>query len=317
MIITATCPLRISLVGGSTDHPQFLQKYKSGMVISFPCDLKTYITLHKDVFGINSIGKKYILNYSKREEVNFVSDIKNELIRNCFEYLDVSQINLFLTSDVPSIGSGLASSSSYLMALISAIYALRETNITESGICKLAMNIEKKFNPLVGQQDFYGSMGGLKKIKFYDSDEPEIKYLDTQIFNYMDMYLIHTGISRNSTDVLKTINIDNSLPLIDDVINLEKSIKNLDLELFNNTIRNTWINKKNTSSMICSNTDLMSLDDCINRDKNILSHKLLGAGNGGYFLIFTDKNKEEKIINTYKNVKKINISEVGIQFNKI
>ena len=207
MIITATCPLRISLVGGSTDHPDFLKKYGSGMVISFPCDLKTYITIHKDVFGINSIGKRYILNYSKREEVDSINDIKNELIKNCFNKLDVSQINLFLTSDVYSNGSGLASSSAYLMSLIKAIYTLRDEKITESEICKLAMEIEKTFNPLVGQQDFYGSLGGLKRIKFYDNDNPEIKYLDTKIFNQMDMYLIYTGITRSSTNILQTINI--------------------------------------------------------------------------------------------------------------
>lgn len=317
MIITATCPLRISLVGGSTDHPDFLKKYGSGMVISFPCDLKTYITIHKDVFGINSIGKRYILNYSKREEVDSISDIKNELIRNCFDKLDVSQINLFLTSDVYSNGSGLASSSAYLMSLIKAIYTLRDEKITESEICKLAMEIEKTFNPLVGQQDFYGSLGGLKRIKFYNDDNPEIKYLDTKIFNNMDMYLIYTGITRSSTDILQTINVDNSLPLLDDVINLEKSINDLDIDLFNQTIKNTWINKKNTSPLICSNDSLMRLDDDILKDEDILSHKLLGAGNGGYFLIFTNKGKESKIYSRYQNVKKIKISETGIQSNKI
>jgi D-glycero-alpha-D-manno-heptose-7-phosphate kinase len=317
MILTTICPLRISLVGGSTDHPEFLNKYDKGNVISFPCNLKTYVTLHKDVFGINSIGNKYILNYSKREEVNFVNDIKNELIRICFEELNVSQINLFITSDVPSIGSGLATSSAYLMALIKAIYVMRETNITESEICKLAMSIEKKFNPLVGQQDFYGSIGGLKKINFYRNDDPDIKYLDTEIFNHMDMYLIYTGVSRSSTEVLKTINIDKSIPLLDDVITLENSIKNVDVDLFNKTIKNTWINKKNTSPMICENDELMILDLKISEDKNVLSHKLLGAGNGGYFLIFTPKNKFEEINKKYKNINKIKISDTGIKYNLI
>ena len=69
---------------------------------------------------------------------------------------------------------------------------MREKHITEFDVCKIAEQIERKFNPLVGQQDFYGSLGGLKRIKFYDNDNPEIKYLDTKIFNQMDMYLIHS-----------------------------------------------------------------------------------------------------------------------------
>jgi galactokinase/mevalonate kinase-like predicted kinase len=131
------------------------------------------------------------------------------------------------------------------------------------------------------------------------------------------MYLIYTGITRSSTNILQTINIDNSVPLLEDVVNLEKAINELDIDLFNKTIRNTWINKKNTSPLICSNEDLMKLDDSITNDKSVLSHKLLGAGNGGYFLIFTDKNKESEIYKNYQNVKKIKISEIGIQSNKI
>ena len=133
----------------------------------------------------------------------------------------------------------------------------------------------------------------------------------------MDMYLIYTGITRSSTNILQTINIDNSVPLLEDVFNLEKAINDLDINLFNKTIRNTWVNKKNTSPLICSNEDLMKLDDSIMSDENVLSHKLLGAGNGGYFLIFTDKNKESEIYKNYQNVKKITISEIGIQSNKI
>jgi len=133
----------------------------------------------------------------------------------------------------------------------------------------------------------------------------------------MDMYLIYTGITRSSTNILQTINIDKSVPLLEDVVNLEKAINELDINLFNKTIRNTWINKKNTSPLICSNEDLMKLDGSITNDKSVLSHKLLGAGNGGYFLIFTEKDKESEIYKNYKNVKKIKISEIGIQSNKI
>jgi len=317
MIISSACPLRISLVGGSTDHPDFIKKYKSGSVISFPCDIKTYVTIHKDVFGANTLNKKYILNYSKREEVDNIKDIKNELIRNCFDELDVNQINLFLTSDVFSYGSGLASSSAYLMALIKSIYLMRDEVITESEICKLAHKIEKIFNPLVGQQDFYGSIGGLKKITFYQESNPDIKYLDTNIFHHMDMYLIYTGVTRSSTNILESLNIDNSLPLLEDVNMLEVAINTINVDLFHETIKKTWINKKKTSPLICNNQSIVEMDRIIYEDSNILSHKLLGAGNGGYFLIFTKKNINNLIINKYKNSKKIQISETGIKSIKI
>lgn len=314
MIITSSCPLRISLVGGSTDHPYFLDKFNHGSVISFPSNLKTYVTVHKDIFGANAINKKYILNYSIREEVDSIRDIKNEMIRECFDELNVSHINLFLTSDVFSNGSGLASSSAYLMSLIKSIYQMRNIPITESEICKLAMKIEKKFNPLVGQQDFWGSMGGLKKINFHNDTDPDIKYLDTKIFKEMSMYLIFTGLYRNSTNILETIDIDKSYLLLDDVKNLEMSILNSDEYLFHQTIKSTWVNKKNTSKYICENQIIRELDKKIQNDKSILSHKLLGAGNGGYFLIFTRKDYSPT---DYKNAFQISISEMGINSQKI
>ena len=77
----SSCPLRVSLFGGSTDNPVFVERYGYGSVISFACSLKTYITLHEDKLGYNNQGGKYVINYSKREEVNNVRKIKNELIR--------------------------------------------------------------------------------------------------------------------------------------------------------------------------------------------------------------------------------------------
>jgi D-glycero-alpha-D-manno-heptose-7-phosphate kinase len=311
MIITA-CPLRISLVGGSTDHPKFLSKYGAGAVISFASNLHTYITLHQDIFGATSLDKKYIINYSKRESVYNIYDIENELVRNCFDYLNVEHLNCFMTSDVFSAGSGLASSSAYLLALIKSIYALRNEHITEFEVCKLAEKIEKTFNPLVGQQDFYGSMGGLKKIRFYNNQDPEIRYLSANIFNQLDMYLIYTGVLRSSTTVLESLDIDKSVPLLKDVEDLESAINTSDLNLFHTVINRTWSNKKETSKYICKNELLIDLDNKLINDPNVLSHKLLGAGNGGYFLIFTEKDKESIIRNSYINVNKIHISNNGL-----
>ena len=52
-MLVASCPLRISLFGGSTDNPYFVEKYGYGSVISFTCDLKTYVTISQDRIGYN------------------------------------------------------------------------------------------------------------------------------------------------------------------------------------------------------------------------------------------------------------------------
>jgi D-glycero-alpha-D-manno-heptose-7-phosphate kinase len=317
MLITSSCPLRISLVGGSTDHPEFLKKYGRGSVISFPSDLRTYATIHKDVFGSNSLKSNYVLNYSRREEVDTADEIQNELIRNCFSALKVEEVNLFFTSDVYSSGSGLASSSAYLISLISAIRSMRNEDSSEVGICQTAMEIEKTFNPLVGQQDFYGSLGGLKRINFSETGTPLFKYFSTEIFEEMSMFLLHTGIMRSSTEVLKSIDINKSVPLLQDVEDLEKSILDKNTDLFNSVINRTWANKKSTSPMICENAKLQQLDNSLMQNPYVLSHKLLGAGNGGYFLIFSWKKYENLLYKEYPRIRKILISNSGVQTVKI
>lgn len=313
-MIVASCPLRISLVGGSTDHPLFIKKYGTGSVISFASNLRTYVSIHQDVFGVNSIEHKYSINYSKKESVQFIKDIKNELIRHCFEHLNVSELNCSLTSDIYSVGSGLAASSSYLLSLIKAIFVMRGKSITEYEICKIAESIEKKFNPLVGQQDFYGSIGGFKRIDFFDLQNPSITFLSTDIFEEFETLLLYTGVLRNSTTVLESIDIDKSLKLLRDVDDLQESIDTKNIDMFHSVIKRSWKNKKDTSTQICSNAEIIRLDQQLESDKNILSHKLCGAGNGGYYLVFAKKDKVDEIKMKYKNIQTIHISESGIKF---
>lgn len=311
-MIVASCPLRISLVGGSTDHPYFIDKYQNGSVISFPSNLRTYITIHRDVFGINTIDENYNLNYSRRETVKNISDIQNEMLRHCFEFLNVERINCSLVSDIYSAGSGLAASSAYLQALIKAIHVWRNEPITEFEVCRMAEKIERKFNPLVGQQDFYGSMGGLKRINFHKNHDPTIKYLNTKIFKNMDIYLLYTGVLRNSTKVLETLNVDKSLPLLEDVNDLELAIMGGDVSHFNYVMKRSWKNKKQTSNLICENEVLVDLDNKLSYDRRVLSHKLCGAGNGGYFLIFSQKYSS--LEKEYEKCSRINISETGLKY---
>ena len=58
-MIISKCPLRVSLVGGSTDLQSFIDEYGYGQVISFPISLYTYISLSK------RYDKKYVINYTK------------------------------------------------------------------------------------------------------------------------------------------------------------------------------------------------------------------------------------------------------------
>jgi D-glycero-alpha-D-manno-heptose-7-phosphate kinase len=292
-MIISSCPLRVSLFGGSTDNPFFVKKYGYGSVISFTSNLKTYVTISQDKFGFNKDQHKYIINYSRREEVRSVSEIENDVVRVVFEYFEMPPVQVTLTSDAYSQGSGLASSSSYIISLIKACCVFKKIDMASESICKLAHELELTFNPYCGYQDPYGcGVGGFKRIEFLKNDRIKYEYLNTDIFNQYDVHLVFSGVTRNSKKVLKNVtdNLDKIEPLLDTVDKAHQEILKCDFIEFFKLFKEGWIQKKNTSTSITENSRIRQIDNYLELDQSVIAHKLCGAGNGGFFLTFSEKN---------------------------
>jgi D-glycero-alpha-D-manno-heptose-7-phosphate kinase len=312
----ASCPLRVSLFGGSTDNPYFVEKYGYGSVISFTCDLKTYITLHEDKFGYNMQGHKYIVNYSKREETEFIGDIQNDLIRIVLNYFGSFPLTVSMTSDAYSQGSGLASSSSYIISLIKCISMFNDLQMTDIEICDLAYKLELEMNPYCGYQDPYGcGIGGFKKIEFEKGGIVKYDFLPTEFFKQYDAHLVFTGVTRNSKNVLQDVtnNIDKSLPLLKTVDDAYDALRGEDYSAFLNLLNRSWQEKKDTSSIITENQTIRDIDNILNENETVLAHKLCGAGNGGFFLVFSEK---ESLTIPYQSVK-IDVEPNGVVGRKL
>jgi len=312
----SSCPLRVSLFGGSTDNPYFIQKYGVGTVISFSCNLKTYITLHEDKLGYNMQGRKYIVNYSKREETEFIGDIKNELVRIVLNYFGCFPLTVSMTSDAYSQGSGLASSSSYIISLIKSISLFKDLHLTDIEICELAFKLEQEVNPYCGYQDPYGcGIGGFKKIDFEKGDIIKYEFLSTELFKKYDAHLVFTGITRNSKSVLQdiTTNIDKALPLLKTVEDAHYCLINKDYKTFLELLNHSWDQKKQTSSLITENKVIQEIDKVLLETKEVIAHKLCGAGNGGFFLVFSEP---DTLKIPYESIK-IDVESNGVVGHKL
>jgi D-glycero-alpha-D-manno-heptose-7-phosphate kinase len=288
-MIIAKCPLRISLVGGSTDTQDFIDKYGIGSVVSFTPNLYTFVTIH------NSNIKKYIVNYSKKEITDSIQDIQNDIVRECLKHFNTSYCTVTFNSSILSSGSGLASSSSYTISIIKALSVFHNIDMTDIEICNLAFQIEKIFNPLAGMQDIYGcGIGGFKKIFFEKNKPPSFKFLDSSfITNSYEMYLLNTNVVRNSTDILKTLDVDKSYPLLNLVNEFENHICNKNTKEFFNLFNSGWEIKKTTSKNILNNENICLIDKVLSSLDYVKGYKLCGAGGGGYFLVFVNKNNKK------------------------
>ena len=111
MIIVKT-PLRISFVGGGSDLRSFYTR-KEGRVVSSSIDKFVYAIV-KERFD-----EMIYINYSRKETVARVSDIRHDLVREAMRLTGVDKgVEITTLADIPSTGSGLGSSSSITVALL-------------------------------------------------------------------------------------------------------------------------------------------------------------------------------------------------------
>jgi D-glycero-alpha-D-manno-heptose-7-phosphate kinase len=309
-MITVRCPVRISLVGGSSDLDAYVDKHGKGSVISFTPKIYTYVSIYRDKIGRNTIDQKYIVNYSQREEVNTIKEIKNELVRLFFEKERVYPCSIHMTSDVFSHGSGLAVSSSYSCCLVKAISELNKTYLSDIECTAKAHILEKLINPLLGQQDVFGcGIGGFKKIEFTQNSLPKYTFLPTSFFNYYVPYLVFTGLTRNSTSILKNVNVPDTDTFNPLVFESEQMILNGNYEKFLRLIKAGWEEKKRTSKSVLEEQSLKDLDEYLDKYPGCVAHKLCGAGNGGFFLAFF----EAQNLPTHHKFIKVELSNSGIE----
>ena len=319
-MIVAKCPLRIPLAGGSTDLESFIQEHGYGSVISFPANLYTYITLHDDRLGYNTYSQKYVINYSSREETDTIDTIRNDVAREVLKYFQLPPSTVGFTTDIFSMGSGLASSSSYVISLIKAAAEFQSLMLSNFEVCKLGLQLERLFNPLTGYQDPYGcGLGGFKRLHFTKDQDPQVTFLSTELLQSFDMFLIYTGVSRLSTDLLKKVEQDSRVGLLDIVDRLETAINTSDKVGFLGAINEGWAYKKKTSRAVVANLAIQEMDAAILNDRRILAHRLCGAGNGGYFLVFAEKDETngEHMKHTYEHVIPIKIAPTGAKVKRL
>jgi galactokinase/mevalonate kinase-like predicted kinase len=103
---------------------------------------------------------------------------------------------------------------------------------------------------------------------------------------------VFSGITRNSKRVLKNIteNLDKIQPLLKTCDEAYQTLIENDYDKFLYLIGKSWSQKKKTSSTIVENETIREIDSVLEKNDTICAHKLCGAGNGGFFLTFSEKD---------------------------
>ena len=201
MIITRT-PFRITLGGGGTDIPSYYSKH-GGFIFSFTLDKYMYITVKKS-FADDLIRIKYTTS----ETVSKVSDIKHEIARACLQKVGLSKgIEIASMADIPS-GSGLGSSSTYTVGLLSALHTYKRDFISLKNLAEEACEIEINIlNKPMGKQDQYlATFGGFLVMNI--AKDGDVKVSNANINNSTlddlkkNLLIFYTGARRENKEIL-------------------------------------------------------------------------------------------------------------------
>jgi len=301
MIISRT-PLRISFVGGGSDLASFY-RYQPGAVVSTTISKYIYITVNKKFDHL--IRASYsITEFAERPE-----DLKHELIKEALLLLGLDGgIEITSISDIPSRGTGLGSSSTYTVGLLNALYAFKDIFASAEQLAQQACLIEiERCGKPIGKQDQYAAaFGGMNYIQFNPDGsvfvDPIICRRETKQQLQKNLLLLYTGLTRSSDSILEeqdrgTRVSPRKRETLAEMVGLAEKLKAAlegnDLDQFGNLLHRNWELKKQLASGI-SNREIDRWYR-LARENGALGGKILGAGGGGFLLLYAPEERQPDI----------------------
>lgn len=315
MIITKT-PFRISFFGGGTDYPAWYKNY-GGSVLATTIDKYCYISCRRlPPF----FEHKHRIVYSRIENVKSINEIEHPAVRGVFNWLDiVDGLEVHHDGDLPA-RSGLGSSSAFTVGLIHALKGLNGELVNKSQLARDAIYIEQNvLNENVGSQDqISAAFGGFNKILFHKNDSFSVEPITLSASRRQDLQshlmLCFTGFSRIADSIAKS-KIDNLKnreaelirmgEMVNEAINILLS-DHISIDEFGKLLDLSWKYKRSLSERV-STPEIDQIYDAA-MQAGAIGGKILGAGGGGFMLLFAKPEKQPAIRERLKKL-------VHVEFN--
>jgi D-glycero-alpha-D-manno-heptose-7-phosphate kinase len=161
-------PLRISLLGGGTDFPDFFRSVPSE-VLGFTINKYVYTNF----LDLPDFAEEYIrFTYRLTESVQSIDEILHPSFREALRILNwKKRISVATMADVPG-SSGLGSSSSFLISVLAGLQLQNDPShkLQPLELAMKAITIERDILKEVGgwQDQFHAAFGGFRSYRFSD-----------------------------------------------------------------------------------------------------------------------------------------------------
>ena len=302
MIISRT-PFRLSLFGGGTDYPSWYTKH-GGAVLATTIDKYCYLTCR---YLPPFFEHKYRLVYSRIENCQTREEITHPVVRAVLQHLNMDAgVEIHHDGDLPA-RSGMGSSSAFTVGLLHALYALKGEMRSREQLAREAIHVEQKLlAETVGCQDqIITAFGGINHISFTPSGDFSVRPVTVSKHRVSalqsNLMLFYTGVERIASQVANSYANDlneskrRQLRLVRDLV--EEAIDILqgdgDLEPIGALLHEAWEAKRSLSTQV-STDGIDGLYDAARR-AGALGGKLVGAGGGGFMLLFVPPSRQQAV----------------------
>jgi D-glycero-alpha-D-manno-heptose-7-phosphate kinase len=299
-VILAKTPFRISFLGGGSDLPGFYRSHP-GAVVSTTINKFMYIAIHP--YFHNRIRVKY----SQTEDADSVDQIRHPLVRECLNFQKIERgMEIASFADVPA-GTGMGSSSAFTVCLLQALHALREQTIAPRQLAEEACFIElDRVGDRIGKQDQYAAAyGGLNYIRFNSDETVEVEPVPcsrkTREELLQHLLLFYVGQerrasaileeqSRNMADREKFLSVKRMSEL---AAQFRAALVEGNLSACGELLHRGWLLKSSLASGITN--PVIERYYSLAREAGATGGKLLGAGGGGFLLVFCARAQQSEV----------------------
>ena len=298
-MISTRAPLRVTLGGGGTDLQSYYGEH-GGFIFAMALDKYIHVTAHRPAFQ-TSIA----LHGPDPEVADSAWDVQHELMRAAL--LNHGLQDRFEAASIGDIagGTGLGSSSCFLVSFLAALHALNgdipDRQALAEEACKLEIDVLAKG---IGKQDQYmAAFGGLTTLVIAPDGRVSVSkiLLPAELEQaFIDQtHIYYTGLRRDASVILTEQNramSGNDAARHDQVAESLGAIKALgyrirdawiagDLDGWGHMLHEHWLSKKRLSAKI-SWPAVDQLYDHVRAEHGVLGGKVIGAGGGGFLMLF-------------------------------
>jgi D-glycero-alpha-D-manno-heptose-7-phosphate kinase len=316
VIVRARAPLRLGLAGGGSDVSPFCDLH-GGHVMNVTIDRYAYATLDDSPDGrlhLQAVDAG-ASEACAPEEVDAAPGplqlMKGVYRRMVAQHLDgrAPALRIRAHSDAPP-GSGLGSSSTMVVALVTAFVEYFGLALGDYDIAHLAWEIERQDLGLAGgkQDQYAAAFGGFNFIEFYANDRVIVNPLRVKDWVRAELeaslVLYFTGVSRDSARIIEeqASNIERGLDasidamhrLKQEAVQMKEALLRGNLRRLGEVMQAGWLAKKDTAHLV--NNAMIDQLESLAFAHRAHAAKVAGAGGGGFMLFLCDPSERQRLV---------------------